>query len=84
MILMGEDDDWTPASPCHALASRFPKEITFVAYPGAYHDFDVPSRPVHLRAGAATAVGGRAHVGTNEPAREDALARVPQWLEATH
>lgn len=81
MILMGEDDDWTPAPPCHELASRFPDEITLVAYPGAYHDFDVPNRPVHVRDGAATAVGGRAHVGTNEPGREDALARVPKWLE---
>jgi dienelactone hydrolase len=84
MILMGEDDDWTPAPPCHELASRFPDDITLVAYPGAYHDFDVPNRPVHVRDGAATAVGGRAHVGTNEPGREDALARVPKWLEGAH
>jgi dienelactone hydrolase len=83
LILIGENDDWTPASPCHELASRFPDEITLVAYPGAYHEFDVPNRPVRIRDGAATAVGGKAHVGTNEPAREDALARVPRWLEET-
>jgi hypothetical protein len=35
-----------------------------------------------LRNGAATAAGGMAHVGTNEPAREDALARLPKWLDA--
>jgi Dienelactone hydrolase family len=45
MILIGEDDDWTHALPCHDLAARFPDEITFVAYPGAYHDFDAPNRP---------------------------------------
>ena len=83
LILMGADDDWTPARPCHDLAERFPDQITFVAYPGAYHDFDAPNRPVKVREGAATAAGGMAHVGTNEPAREDALARLPKWLEET-
>ena len=82
MILMGEDDDWTPAPPCHEFASRFPDEITLVAYAGTYHDFDAPNRPVHIRAGAATTATGHAHVGTNDPAREDALARVPKWLES--
>ena len=81
LILMGEDDDWTPAPPCHDLAARFPNEISFVAYPGAYHDFDAPNRPVKVRSGAVTAAGGLAHVGTNEPARQDALARLPKWLE---
>ena len=84
MILMGEDDDWTPAPPCHDLAARYPNEITFVAYPGAYHDFDAPDRPVKVRNGAATTASGLAHVGTNEPARQDALARLPKWLEETH
>jgi dienelactone hydrolase len=81
LILMGEDDDWTPAPPCHQLAGRFPARITMIAYPGAYHDFDVPDRPVRVRDNAATAANGQAHVGTNEPARIDALARVPAWLE---
>jgi dienelactone hydrolase len=82
LILMGEDDDWTPAAPCNALAARFPEAITFVGYPGAYHDFDAPDRPVKVRNGAVSAEGGVAHVGTNEPARQDALARLPKWLEA--
>jgi hypothetical protein len=38
---------------------------------------------VKVRSGAATAVSGIAHVGTNEPARQDALARLPKWLEET-
>ena len=83
MILMGEDDDWTPAPPCHDLVARYPNEITFVAYPGAYHNFDAPGRPVKVHNGATTAAGGVAHVGTNEPARQDALARLPKWLEET-
>ena len=83
LILMGEDDDWTPAPPCHDLAARFPDEITFVAYPGTYHDFDAPNRPVKVRTGAVSTPSGLAHVGTNEPARQDALERLPKWLEET-
>ena len=81
MILMGEDDDWTPAAPCHDLASRFPEPIAMHAYPGTYHDFDAPGDPVHLRYGAGSSGSGYVHVGTNETARADALARVPVWVE---
>jgi dienelactone hydrolase len=55
--------------------------MTLVGYPGAYHDFDAPDRPVKVRTGTATTATGTAHVGTNEPARQDALARVPPWVE---
>ena len=79
MILMGENDDWTPAAPCHELTARFPGQITMFAYPGAYHDFDLPDNPVRLRTGVG--LTGIVHVGTNEPARQDALRRVPGWLE---
>ena len=81
LILVGESDDWTPAPPCHDLQARYPRQIALLGYPGAYHNFDAPDRPVILREGAATAPGGKAHAGTNEPARQDALARVPRWLE---
>jgi dienelactone hydrolase len=84
MILVGESDDWTPAPPCHDLAARFPRQITLVTYPGAYHDFDAPDRAVVERSGLATPPGGtgHAHTGTNEPARQDALRRVPAYLDA--
>ncbi len=80
MILIGEADDWTPAAPCREVAARFSREIAFVVYPGAYHDFDAPGRPVRVRSGTASTASGTAHVGTNEPARQDALARVPAFL----
>jgi dienelactone hydrolase len=80
LILIGESDDWTPALPCHQLASRHPREITLVGYPGAYHDFDAPDRPIKVRTDTTTP-SGAATTGTNEPARQDALARVPGWLE---
>lgn len=84
LILVGESDDWTPAAPCHDLAARFPGRIELATYPGAYHDFDAPDRPVVERSGLATPPGGtgHAHTGTNEPARQDALRRVPAFLEA--
>lgn len=84
LILVGEDDDWTPAAPCHDLAARFPGQIRLVTYPGAYHDFDAPDRPVVERSGLATppSGSGHAHTGTNGPARQDALRRVPAFLDA--
>lgn len=82
VILVGESDDWTPAAPCHDLAARFPTQIELVTYPGAYHDFDVPDQAVEERSGLATPPSGTgtAHTGTNEPARQDALRRVPVFL----
>jgi len=83
LIVMGEADDWTPAEPCRRLAARFPDRIKLVLYPGAYHDFDAPNRPVTIRRSLAyTANGdGVAHVGTNPAAREAALRDVPLWIE---
>lgn len=80
LILIGENDDWTPAAPCHELAARNAKDVTLIGYPGAYHDFDAPDRPLKVRP-AATTPSGTATTGTNEPARQDVLRRVPGWLE---
>jgi dienelactone hydrolase len=80
LIVMGEADDWTPAAPCHALAEHVGAKLTLVTYPGAFHDFDAPDRPVRKRSGLATPVGGSAHSGTNEAARDDALRRVPAFI----
>lgn len=84
LILIGESDDWTPAQPCLDLAARFPRRITLVTYPGAWHEFDVADWPVRVRHGLAyTAAGsGDAHVGGDPAARQDALARVPAFLDA--
>ncbi len=84
LMLLGASDDWVPPDACRALAARYPGQITLVAYPGAYHDFDVPNRPVRTLAGLAFSVGGKgvAHAGTNPAARADALKRVPYFLDA--
>ena len=79
MILVGANDDWTPAAPCEALARKFPDEITLVVYPDAWHDFDRPVRVLHGLATPPSGTGA-AHVGTNEAARMDALRRVPAFM----
>jgi dienelactone hydrolase len=56
--------------------------ISLVVYPGAYHDFDHPNRPVQVRTGYAFSVdgSGKVHTGTNPVARADAIKRVQEWL----
>ncbi|MGA9868220.1 MAG: dienelactone hydrolase family protein [Acetobacteraceae bacterium] len=83
MILVGANDDWTPAAPCRTLAARFPSQISLTVYPDAWHDFDALDRPVKLRSGLATPPSGtgEAHTGTNVAARADALDRVPAFVD---
>jgi len=85
LILIGRLDDWTSAAACErmiAAARGSSARATIQIYPGAYHDFDHPNRPLQVRAGYAfsTDGSGRVHTGTNPAARADALKRVPQWL----
>ena len=85
LIMIGDADDWTPAAPCKALAEAAwarGEAIDLKLYPGAYHDFDHPGRPVTERRDLAfTADGsGTARAGTNPAARQDALTRVPAFL----
>lgn len=73
-ILMGAADDWTRPGPCRDLAHR--TGFSFVEYPGAYHDFDAPHTPVHVREGLGAVKGGKAHVGTDPAARAAAIEEV--------
>jgi len=84
LIMMGEDDDWTPAEPCRTLAARHPDLIRLVLVPGAVHDFDAPNRPVRARQGLAYTANnnGIAHAGTNPAGREAALRDIPAWINA--
>ncbi|MDF1555097.1 MAG: dienelactone hydrolase family protein, partial [Deferrisomatales bacterium] len=42
LILIGEKDDWTPASRCvdNMPAGKTSHEVLLTVYPGAFHDFD--------------------------------------------
>lgn len=85
LILIGAADDQTSAQVCQRMVAGTRGRsagISIVVYPGTYHDFDHPDRPLQERGGYAFAVdnSGKIHSGTNPVARADALKRVPQWL----
>lgn len=85
LVLVGQADDWTPAKPCERMIAdaKGRGAITeLVAYPGAYHAFDRADFPLRELTGLSYSGNrtGKAHAGTDEPARADALKRVPEWL----
>lgn len=80
LLLIGQADDWTPAAPCEELAGRNAGAMTFHAYPGAQHGFDAPNTPLTERSNLNTP-SGRAHLGTDHPARDDARIRVPAFMD---
>ena len=52
LLLLGGQDDYTPAGPCRDYAAWFKSkstETTVIAYPNAYHDFDSSRRPAFVR-----------------------------------
>lgn len=82
LVLMGDADDWTPAAPCRAVATRFPANVMrFVAFAGAYHDFDVPGtvRVMHDVPASANA-DKTVHAGNDPEAQAEALKLVPAFL----
>jgi dienelactone hydrolase len=86
LILAGGADDWTSAALCQQMvagAHGRSARAEIVVYPGAYHEFDRANTPVRVRTGLVNTAdpSGRAHGGTNPAARNDALKRVPAWLE---
>lgn len=86
-ILVGENDDWTPAATCKSLVERSTKQgdaVEIVVYPGAHHGFDTPGQPLRVRSGLARTArrDGTATVGTEPAARADATARVEKLLKA--
>lgn len=85
LILIGAADDWASANTCQQMvagARGRSAGTSIIVYPGTYHDFDHPNRPLQLRNGYASVAdhSGKFHTGTNPSARADALRRVPQWL----
>ena len=86
LILIGRADDWTPPGPCEQMVAEArgrSARAAIVVYPGAYHGFDRANAPIRIRTGLVNTAdpSGRAHGGTNPAARNDALKRVPVWLE---
>jgi dienelactone hydrolase len=86
LILIGQEDVWTPAGPCKELAdgaARRGAPIRFHAYPGAYHDFDWPNLKRRELTSYVTRAGVVPIVGEDPAAHADAVLRVRMFL-ASH
>src|ERR1044072_6365246 len=86
LILIGENDDWTPAEPCQKLADAaqgagYP--ISIKVYPGAHHAFDSdrPVRYVPQRINANSATGRGATTGGDPTAWADSIKEVVSFFE---
>lgn len=88
LILIGELDDWTPASDCTDMAagkSGIPVErqpgdrsnVKLIVYPGAHHGFDIAD--LGLIPGGVTVQGHRLEY--NEAATRDAVQQVRAFLD---
>jgi dienelactone hydrolase len=86
LILQGEEDVWTPAKPCRALAEQgvaLGGSVEFHAYPGAYHDFDWPNLKRKQLTSYTTSKGVVPITGEDPAAHADAIQRVQAFL-ASH
>ncbi len=77
LMLLGGDDDTTPAKPCQEVANRVaaPATVKIVVYPGALHAFDVPELSAKKRYGFGT-------IGYHPEAAAAARKEVEQFLRA--
>ncbi len=75
LMLLGGDDDMTPARLCQEVAARpgLPAAVKIVVYPGALHAFDVPELPARMRYGFAT-------IGYNPSATAAAQKEIDRFL----
>ena len=83
LVLFGAADVWTPLAPCQnfiAGALARGSRIELHTYPGAYHAFDAPDRPLSRLPQYTTTAGVVPIVGTDLAARRDAFAQVQAFL----
>lgn len=85
LILIGENDDWTPAEPCRKLAEAAQKAgypVTIKVYPGAHHSFDSnnPVRYVPTRMNANSPSGRGATTGGDPKAWADSIHEVTSFF----
>jgi dienelactone hydrolase len=87
LILVGENDTWTPAKPCKQLEQRTLQTenwITLKTYPDTYHDFDAPGTPLYVRLDVAPADGkpGGITAGGNADSRAAAYKEILMFLQS--
>lgn len=85
LILIGENDDWTPAEPCQKLTEAAKKAgypVMIKVYPGAHHSFDSsnPVRYVPTRVNANSSSGRGATTGGDPKAWEDSIREVMMFF----
>jgi dienelactone hydrolase len=86
LILIGDKDDWTPATPCRTLvetAQQAGQPVAIKVYPGAHHSFDGPN-PVRYVATRINpnAPGGRgATTGGDATAWADSIREVVAFFD---
>ena len=85
MILIGENDDWTPAEPCRKLVeiaqqAGFP--VSIKVYPGAHHAFDsnFPVRYDPARINGNSPTGRGATTGGDPKAWDDSVREVKAFF----
>jgi dienelactone hydrolase len=87
LILIGEDDDWTPADACRKMVEGRDDwgisrqkgagaPVRLVVYPGAHHAFDVSALQTPIQ------YFGH-HLEFNQPARDRSIDELHEFLEAT-
>jgi dienelactone hydrolase len=84
LMLLGADDNWTPAEPCRYLAERSAadgRRVQAVVYPDSHHGFDAAhlTRPTIIPDARR---GAGATVAYNPKAHADAERRVKAFLAA--
>ena len=81
LILLGEADEWGPLDQCQELKAQSPNggaSIELIAYPGAFHAFDVSELQRGL---SVEGLYGRTYwLQYNKEAHEDAAERVKSFL----
>lgn len=86
LMQLGSADDWTPAAPCEALATRWQGEgadVERISHPGAFHGFD-GSAPVKLRTDVPNGVDPKGvHQGGDPAARVASFAALRAFLIRT-
>lgn len=85
LILIGEDDDWTPAEPCRKLteaAQQAGYPVAIKVYPEAHHSFDNnnPVRYVATRVNANSPSGRGATTGGDPNAWADSIREVTAFF----
>jgi dienelactone hydrolase len=86
LILIGAEDDWTPAEPCRRLvaaAQHAGYPVALKVYPGAHHAFDspYPIRYVPTRINASAPGGRGATTGGDPAAWADAIREVDAFFD---